>query len=344
MINENRNMFTIRIQRFISLVACAGILALTGCSTVAPNYQPTNDNVRTLLTLPAGQVSLGEFTAKSGDLNRLSVRAGSYKSPYNDSFAEYLKAALRAELESSGRFNANASIGISGELLTNSLDSSSGTGTAHISARIVVKKGGDTLFDKVVRGDDEWDSSFMGAIAIPLARQNYGETVKRLLGNLYADRDFQSATTGSANFIPSTANQPEQRSSSPVVVSVVETNVDTNRNQPAESQNSRPNLTFVQPVSQVAPQTVAITPQLPEPRQKIVNTDPVEIADVKFAIGESSNTVEKMAKQQGCESKLGAGLINHGGPVEQYRESCLDGRIFTARCEFRQCAFISNGQ
>jgi hypothetical protein len=61
-------------------------------------------------------------------------------------------------------------------------------------------------------------------------------------------------------------------------------------------------------------------------------------------LGSSSETVERMAKQQGCESKLGAMLITESGPMEKYRVNCVDGSIFMARCELRQCAPMSSSQ
>jgi hypothetical protein len=185
------NLSTFAIARRLGLLLlCLAAMALTGCAATAPPYQATNDNVRALQTLPGGKVSLGEFTAKSPDLNHLSIRAGSYSSPFNDSYAEYLKQALRAELESGGKLDPKSPVTITGELQTNSIEPSAGTGSAHISARIVVKRGSDVIFDKVVHGDSEWESSFMGAIAIPLARQQYGETLKKLIANLLADPDF----------------------------------------------------------------------------------------------------------------------------------------------------------
>jgi hypothetical protein len=177
---------------FCALAVCVATMSLTGCSTVvATPYQPTNDNVRTLQALPGGMVSLGEFTAKSSDLNHLSIRANGFNSPFNDSFAEYLKAALRSELEASGKLDPKSPVVITGELQTNSIDPAIGTGNAHISARIVIKRGNETVFDKVVHGDSEWESSFIGAVAIPMARQQYGETMKKLLANLFSDPDFK---------------------------------------------------------------------------------------------------------------------------------------------------------
>lgn len=59
---------------------------------------------------------------------------------------------------------------------------------------------------------------------------------------------------------------------------------------------------------------------------------------VPFRIGVSSATVEKLAReQQACSSALGAGLMTAPGPVEIYRMQCDNGKVFTARCELRQC-------
>ncbi|SFC87825.1 hypothetical protein [Massilia yuzhufengensis] len=69
------------------------------------------------------------------------------------------------------------------------------------------------------------------------------------------------------------------------------------------------------------------------------NGTPIE--RVPFRTGVSSATVEKMAKGQGCLGGQGAGLVTEAGPVEVYRMRCEDGalrgKVFTARCELRQC-------
>ncbi|MCC2956162.1 hypothetical protein LK542_11095 [Massilia sp. IC2-477] len=70
------------------------------------------------------------------------------------------------------------------------------------------------------------------------------------------------------------------------------------------------------------------------------NGTPIE--RVPFRTGVSSATVEKMAKQAGCGGGQGAGLVTEPGPVEVYRMRCeegpMRGKVFTARCELRQCA------
>jgi hypothetical protein len=70
------------------------------------------------------------------------------------------------------------------------------------------------------------------------------------------------------------------------------------------------------------------------------NTSAALIAGSKTGakLGQSSVTVEKIAKQHGCESDEGAGLISNAGPLEVYQLSCRNGTTYLARCELRQCA------
>ncbi|HXA46872.1 MAG TPA: hypothetical protein VNW52_04525 [Burkholderiaceae bacterium] len=68
------------------------------------------------------------------------------------------------------------------------------------------------------------------------------------------------------------------------------------------------------------------------------NKPPVSNAQpVGFKLGQSSGTVEKMGRQNGCDSQQGAGLIGDIGPIETYRMSCTNGAVYMARCELRQC-------
>ena len=61
------------------------------------------------------------------------------------------------------------------------------------------------------------------------------------------------------------------------------------------------------------------------------------IERVPFRAGVSSVTVENMAKLEGCVGGTGAGLMTPQGPVEAYRMICENGKVFTAKCELRQC-------
>ncbi|MEH6435034.1 hypothetical protein [Massilia sp. DD77] len=77
----------------------------------------------------------------------------------------------------------------------------------------------------------------------------------------------------------------------------------------------------------------AATPAAPQ----LVDANGAPIERVPFRTGVSSATVEKLAREQGCTSGQGAGLVTEAGPIEVYRMRCEDGKVFMARCELRQC-------
>ena len=66
-----------------------------------------------------------------------------------------------------------------------------------------------------------------------------------------------------------------------------------------------------------------------------------KIERVPFELGVSSVTVERMAKQNNCQSEKGAGLLHKKGPIEVYRVMCEDGREIKARCDMRQCEMFN---
>jgi hypothetical protein len=71
------------------------------------------------------------------------------------------------------------------------------------------------------------------------------------------------------------------------------------------------------------------------------SSNEMKIEKVPFELGVSSITVERMAKQNSCQSTKGAGLLYKKGPIEVYRVACEDGRELKARCELRQCEFFT---
>ena len=58
----------------------------------------------------------------------------------------------------------------------------------------MLRRKGEVVFDKVVKADDQWESSFIGAIAIPAGMQGYVATVQKLVGTVFADPDFVAAS------------------------------------------------------------------------------------------------------------------------------------------------------
>ena len=67
------------------------------------------------------------------------------------------------------------------------------------------------------------------------------------------------------------------------------------------------------------------------------NEEKVIIQKIQNNPGISSATVERLAKQNQCTPKEIVNLLTPKGPIEIYRTSCEEGKIFMARCEMRQC-------
>ena len=171
-------------------------ILLSGCSTAAPKYQPSMENVGTLQNSKFSQVKVGTFVAGGKDkskVNELSIRGGSFVSPFNGSYPEYLRDALRQEFSMVGILNDSSDLEISGVLLKNEIDVAVGTGSAALEAQITIRKQGAVRYDKVKSVRHEWESAFAAMIAVPKAHQNYPITFQKLLADFYNDAEFRQA-------------------------------------------------------------------------------------------------------------------------------------------------------
>lgn len=176
------------------------LVAVVGCvSTPALKYQAGIENSERLLS-GRGKVAVGTFDAAKGVENhRLGMRGSSLNGGRDGTFATYLKDALVTELSESGRYGADAPVVVTGTLVDNRLSSAGASqGKATLGADFVVVKSGSSVYSRTIRVENVWESSFMGAIAIPAAIQGYSATVQKLLGELFADPDFRKVTTESA--------------------------------------------------------------------------------------------------------------------------------------------------
>ncbi len=77
------------------------------------------------------------------------------------------------------------------------VDAAIGTGKGRLAAKIQIKRDGQTLFDKEIVAEATWESSFVGAVALPAAINQYGALYKTLVGKLFDDPDFKRALAAS---------------------------------------------------------------------------------------------------------------------------------------------------
>lgn len=167
-----------------------------GCSMVAPKYTPSVSSVQALKQSSDIKADVAPFDSKEqkGNANPISLRGSQMHSPYNDSYAAYLTEAVRQDLILAGKLSPKSDLVITGTLLKNDL--STGTvsaGEGDIEARFIVRKGKAVRYDQVKQARTQWKSSFVGAVAIPKAQQQYPVLVKALLDKLYSDPAFMKA-------------------------------------------------------------------------------------------------------------------------------------------------------
>lgn len=184
----------LKIFRYVSAaVTVAAAAILVGCAGPAPNYAPSIDNVQTLKTsgIEASNVGSIAVVADLSGGRAMGLRASKMLSPVGANFGDYVTQALRQELELAKLYNPKSDFEISGFLLRNNIDAGGiSTNEGQIEARFIVKRSGQIRFDKTKRIDHQWESSFAGAVAIPLAANNYPVMVQKLITALVTDPEF----------------------------------------------------------------------------------------------------------------------------------------------------------
>lgn len=180
------------------LALIAALAAMTGCASVKmPAPAPSAANAEKLRATKLVPAQVGAFKLAAGkpaDMDTsLSGLRGSSVSPANGSFAGQLRDEIATELTAAGLLDANSKIVIEGQLTDSMVDAAMSTGKGRLAAKIQIKRDGQTLFDKEVVAEATWESSFVGAIAIPAAINQYGALYKTLVGKLFDDADFKRA-------------------------------------------------------------------------------------------------------------------------------------------------------
>ncbi|MBY0241934.1 MAG: hypothetical protein K2X55_21740 [Burkholderiaceae bacterium] len=186
--------------RFAAIAAAAfATLQLTGCAQLA--MTPPKANIETTARLRGAAMApanVGSFTLDAGKPESLdksiSLRgANSVSSPINGSFAQYLRESLKVELEAAGLLDPASATVITGKLTAAEVDAGMGTGKGQLGARFTVMRGNAVRFDRELKVESTWESSFVGAVAIPAAAGNYEALYRKLVANLLDDPAFRKA-------------------------------------------------------------------------------------------------------------------------------------------------------
>jgi hypothetical protein len=184
------------VSRSLAVAAALAGILLGGCTVKGPAYHASIENVPTLQALGPVKVSVGSVRAdekSAQELDQISARGLQIESPYADGYAGYLREALRTELASAGKLDPAAPRAVNAVLTVNRLDAGIELGVAEVAARFSLTEGGRVLYQKDHAAKHSWGSSFIGSIAAQHAINNYGATVQKLLGQLFADPELAAA-------------------------------------------------------------------------------------------------------------------------------------------------------
>ena len=179
------------------MLALAAV-ALSGCATLKlGDHQPALDTLVALRESGIAALSVGEFKLGSGlspDLDKhQSSRGNPIYPPAGSTFSGYLRDSLISDLKAAGKFDPASPWTVQAQLTENNLSTGMSSGELALGANFQVIRSGSVVFEKHILQSDSWDSSFVGAIAIPQAMNHYGQAYNSLLSKLYADADFRAA-------------------------------------------------------------------------------------------------------------------------------------------------------
>lgn len=183
----------------LARVALLGVMvAATGCAQIQLGAPVASiDNAQKAKAAINAPVALGEFSLEAGKPAALdaglNIRSNTVSSPVDGSFAKYLKQTLSIELTAAGLLDSTSDRVIHGRLTDSHVDASMSRGTGSLAARFMVKRAGATVYDKEHRVAADWESSFVGAVAIPAAINEYSALYRKLVASLLADSAFREA-------------------------------------------------------------------------------------------------------------------------------------------------------
>jgi hypothetical protein len=178
------------------LIVLMGLTA-AGCAQTLGSHQVSLGAVEMLRSGNIPPMRVGKFALAPGRLSSVDksvgIRSVSLSSPDGASFAEYLGKTLETDLRAAGKLDPNSNFIVQGLLTDSSVSAGIADGTASLGAKFSLLREGKTVFEKTLTVHSEWGSSFVGAIAIPGAINQYSSLYDKLVLHLLADEDFKRA-------------------------------------------------------------------------------------------------------------------------------------------------------
>lgn len=181
----------------MTAVALGVGLLLSACAMPMASHQPSLSNIERLRKPKTPKLTVGDFRLEPGKpaaMDRaVSIRGSTLVSPDGKSYALFLKETLATELRAAGKLDTAGAIVVSGLLNESRVNAAMNVGTASLGAIFIVTRDGREVYRKPLRVEATWTSNFIGAVAIPMAMNQYTALYSDLVGKLLDDPDFQAA-------------------------------------------------------------------------------------------------------------------------------------------------------
>jgi hypothetical protein len=185
---------TFRISLRLAAALLAASLFATGCTLNGPRYSPFIGNTLALREAGLDKVRIGEIRKDpqaKRNVDKVKARAMTVTSAYG-SYTAYLREALATEFDHADLLDTGSTISIDGVLLANEL----GGGLkdyAALQAQLTITRDGKAAWQGTKSVRYEWETVFLGEVAIPRAIANYQIGVQRLIAAFVADPEFVAA-------------------------------------------------------------------------------------------------------------------------------------------------------
>lgn len=172
-------------------------VALAGCSATAAPPSASPRAVRAASAPQIPPLAIGAFRLgpglPPGSDRAVGLRAFRLLPPNKTSFAAYLGETLAEQLRLAGKLDSSARFTISADLIENSANPKVGQAKGALAATFRVTENGAVRMEKTLRVEANWNSSFIGAVAIDAAEREYVALYSQLVETLLEDPDFRQA-------------------------------------------------------------------------------------------------------------------------------------------------------
>jgi len=167
------------------------IFIVSGCSIKGYKYKADFNSINELKDINLQSMNIQRNTLNIDRNEQITLRAMNMTSPYGGSFSKYLEISLEEHLKQALLYDNKSTIKISTKLLKNDVNINGfSIGKADLSAKIIVTIKDKRMYEKVHFITHEWDSSFIGQIAIENALINYPIAIQKLINKFMQDKDI----------------------------------------------------------------------------------------------------------------------------------------------------------